>query len=94
MADLTKVSFLPLKGSPLPDGAAVAVDAINATVLDLAPWPLAKPVLELQGSTADLVLVAVPAGLGAPLAAWLADQLLVVEDTSAASEGKESPDGH
>jgi hypothetical protein len=83
--DLDKIALLPMKGSPLPEGGVLAADCVHAQIVKAAPWAPAKPVLDLYGGDADLVLLAVPVGLGPVLAAWIAEQTIAVEDPGANS---------
>ncbi len=88
MTNLENIAPLPLKGSPLPHGTRMAADSVHHRVHSTMQWPLARPVLDLYGDEpADLVLLAVPAGMGGVLASWIAHQMLAVETT--APEGKE-----
>lgn len=80
MTDHAAIPFT--ENAPLPDKTKVGIDAIHAQIIDRAPWPLAQPVLTAINGPADLVLIAVPAGVGAQLASFLAGQLHIVEVTS------------
>lgn len=88
MTDLSRIALLPLKGHPLPGGTTLAADCVYHQVVKAGPWAPAKRVLDLHGGDADLVLLAVPAGLGRVLAQWIAQQLIAVEDPAAPLEGK------
>lgn len=80
MTPPTDMAVLPMHGHPLPDGALVAVDAVHRKVLDVAPrWTFADNVRAMYGKPCDLVLVAVPEGVGAGVGAWIADQLKLVD---------------
>lgn len=74
------LAVMPMALPPLPDGTTVAIDSVNHQVLEACPrWAPSQPVQRLHGNPHDLVLIAVPEGLGATLAGFLADQLKIVE---------------
>jgi hypothetical protein len=79
MSYVPDVAFMPLTGNPLPDGTPVGIDSIHAQIANACPWPLANPVLHDYPAAADIVLVAVPEGMGQAVALFLADQLRIVE---------------
>jgi hypothetical protein len=80
--NLDTIQLLPMTGIPIA-GQPVAVDAIHHQVIDTCLWPLASPVLNLAPGDSDLVLIAVPKGLGTVLAQWIANQTLAVDEDPA-----------
>lgn len=88
MTDLANLAFMPLHGHPLPDGTDMLVNVVTKDQIRDGKPGLLKPTLKAYDAPCDVVTIAVPAGLGEALGAWIASQVLVVP-----SEGTQSPEG-